>query len=147
MAGVAEENLVAALEGGVFDGLCDFGEEAVSEVREQKGDDAPGSAGAFVGYENAATGLEFEEAFVYQWFKRFAERWPGGAEVQGHGAFGRQERAWGVGSGPEFFADERGELFAGHDDFIVFDCEKSYQQLTTGKSMRYTAGELQEVPR
>jgi hypothetical protein len=44
-------------------------------------------------------------------------------------------------------ADERGELFTGHDDFIVCDCENLYHMLTTGKSLRYTAGELQEVPR
>ena len=99
MAGVTEENLVAALEGGVFDGFGHFGEEAVGEVREQEGDYAPGGAGGFIGDEDTAAGLEFEEAFVYQWFKRFAESGPGGAEFFGHGAFGRQERARGVGAG------------------------------------------------
>lgn len=115
MARVTQNNLVTALKGSVFDRFGDFGEEAVGEVRQQKGDHPPRDAGALFGYQHAPAGLLFENSFFYQWFHCFAQGGARGAESLGHGALGGQENARRVKTSLNFRPDDFGQLLLGHE--------------------------------
>jgi hypothetical protein len=118
VAGIAEQDLIALLEGGVFDGFGDFGEEAVANVRENQSHDFPREAGGIVavgiGYQGATARLVFESSVVYQWLNRTAEGEAGDAEFGRQKAFGGQKGAPGKYSFFNAFAEDLGDLLAFH---------------------------------
>ncbi len=89
VAVTTEEELVAALEGGVFDDFGDFDVEAIGDVGESEGDDAGGGGGIF-GFDEAVAdaGERLEDAGIGEGLESAAESGAGDSKLGGEFALG-----------------------------------------------------------